>query len=100
MEPCCNECDLLCWHGKKLPLELRHINGAHDDNRAENPAILCPNCHSLTPNYCGKNMKRRKNRQARKPGNRRVAFFGGVERVFVQAGIICPWTQSISVRMT
>jgi len=23
----------------------------------ENIVLLCPNCHSLTPNYCGKNTK-------------------------------------------
>ncbi len=60
MEQHCHECGLVEWRGKKLPLELHHINGVHDDNRRENLTLLCPNCHSLTPNYCGKNTKRRK----------------------------------------
>lgn len=60
MEQHCHECGLTEWRGKKLPLELHHINGVHNDNRRENPTLLCPNCHSLTPNYCGKNTKRRK----------------------------------------
>ncbi len=34
-----------------LPLEIHHINGDPTDNRVENLLILCPNCHSLKPNY-------------------------------------------------
>jgi len=60
LEPCCHECGLIYWRGRKLSLELHHINGIPDDNRRENLTILCPNCHSLTPNYCGRNKKRRK----------------------------------------
>ena len=41
-----------------LSLELHHINGIPNDNSLENLTLLCPNCHSLTPNYCGKNKKR------------------------------------------
>lgn len=37
-------------HGH-LPLEVDHINGDRTDHRIENLRILCPNCHSLTPNY-------------------------------------------------
>lgn len=55
-----HECGLVEWRGKKLPLELHHVNGVPDDNRVENLTLLCPNCHSLTPNYCGKNTKRRR----------------------------------------
>lgn len=39
-----------------IPLEIDHINGIHSDNRIENIRFLCPNCHSFTDNYKGKNM--------------------------------------------
>ena len=51
----CECCGLTEWYGKPIPLQLHHINGVHDDNRLENLQILCPNCHSLTENYAGKN---------------------------------------------
>ena len=55
----CWRCGLTHWLGEKLSLELHHVNGSPDDNRLENLNLLCPNCHSLTPNYCGKNKKRK-----------------------------------------
>ncbi len=54
----CYECGLTEWRGRKLTMEMHHINGVSNDNRLENIVLLCPNCHSLTPNYCGKNKKR------------------------------------------
>jgi len=32
---------------------------SRDDNRLENLRMLCPNCHSQTPTYSGRNSKRR-----------------------------------------
>lgn len=43
------------WNGKKLTLQLDHINGIHDDHRIENLRFLCPNCHSQTETYAGAN---------------------------------------------
>jgi len=51
----CSNCNLEEWLGKPIPLELDHINGISNDNRIENLRVLCPNCHSLTPTYRGKN---------------------------------------------
>lgn len=50
-----NKCEICGLDGKELTLELHHINGNHFDNRIENLQILCPNCHSKTPNYRRKN---------------------------------------------
>lgn len=43
------------WNGQSLTLQIDHINGINNDNRKENLRWLCPNCHSQTPTYTGKN---------------------------------------------
>lgn len=45
------------WNGKSLVLHLDHVNGVNNDNRLENLRVLCPNCHSQTSTYAGRNMK-------------------------------------------
>ena len=56
------QCEQCGWAEKTsdgyLPLELDHINGDRYDNRLENLRVLCPNCHSLTPNHRGRNGKK------------------------------------------
>jgi Zn finger protein HypA/HybF involved in hydrogenase expression len=46
------------WLGKPISLQLDHINGVNNDNRLENLRFLCPNCHSQTITYAGKNNKK------------------------------------------
>ena len=35
----------------KVPLEVNHIDGDSSNNVVSNLEVLCPNCHSLTPNF-------------------------------------------------
>jgi predicted nucleic acid-binding Zn ribbon protein len=41
----------------KVPLEINHIDGDAFNNVRSNLEVLCPNCHSLTPNFRGLNKK-------------------------------------------
>jgi Zn finger protein HypA/HybF involved in hydrogenase expression len=52
----CTECGLGPeWNGKPITLQLDHINGIHDDHRLTNLRFLCPNCHSQTDSFAGRN---------------------------------------------
>lgn len=48
------------WLEKPLSLHLDHIDGNPRNNVIENLRLLCPNCHSQTETYCGKNYNRNK----------------------------------------
>jgi 5-methylcytosine-specific restriction endonuclease McrA len=56
----CERCGLTDWRGQPLSLALHHVNGDGADNRLENLQLLCPNCHSQTPNFAGRNRGRHK----------------------------------------
>jgi hypothetical protein len=55
----CELCGLAEWHGKPLSMQLHHDNGDGSDNRLENISFLCPNCHSQTDTYGGRNGHRK-----------------------------------------
>jgi len=57
---CCNRCGLQEWLGQKITLELEHKNGDHYDNSRSNVELLCPNCHSLTETWRGRNKNKGK----------------------------------------
>ena len=62
----CNSCGIEEWNGKKITLEVHHIDGHANNNVIENLELLCPNCHSQTStfrNAAGK--KRRSDRTYR-----------------------------------
>ena len=71
MKDICDSCNigpLWKYYGKeqKLVLQLEHINGNHTDNRIENLIPLCPNCHSCTSTFGGRNRKKKDNVKQRK----------------------------------
>jgi predicted transcriptional regulator len=65
----CEVCKNNIWNDKAISLELHHIDGNSDNNSEENLQLLCPNCHSQTDTYKGKNKVaseiRRKHRETR-----------------------------------
>lgn len=66
-----NECCKCGWHKinqytNKIPLEVSHIDGNYKNCKEENLELLCPNCHSLTPNFRSRN----KNDNVMKRGTR------------------------------
>lgn len=56
-----DKCQMCGWNekyrknSKYSGCELHHINGNNTDWRIENLMMLCPNCHSKTDNYKGRN---------------------------------------------
>lgn len=64
----CYECHHIGdWNGKPLKLQLDHINGKRTDHRLENLRLLCPNCHSQTATFCGRNVRTKTSKTAARP---------------------------------
>ena len=55
LENKCSICGIDEWQGKEISLQLDHIDGDNHNHRLENLRLVCPNCHSQTDTYCGKN---------------------------------------------
>ena len=54
----CSECGQLPEHnGKPLVLQLHHKDGINNNHNIDNLTFLCPNCHTQTETYAGKNKK-------------------------------------------
>ena len=53
--PQCQLCGVgRIWRGTALTLHVDHIDGDFHNNRADNLRFLCPNCHSQTATYAGR----------------------------------------------
>ena len=52
----CWSCQITEWNNKEIIFELEHIDGNSSNNELNNLSILCPNCHSQTLTYKGKNI--------------------------------------------
>ena len=54
----CAGCDIEpLWRGMPLVLHVDHINGDFADCRLPNVRFLCPNCHSQSQTYAGRNLR-------------------------------------------
>lgn len=59
----CENCGLTEWMGKPISLQLHHDDGDRNNNSFKNLIVLCPNCHSQTDSYAGKNQNSRRNKK-------------------------------------
>lgn len=55
----CNQCGIFEWNGKPIVLELEHKDGNTKNNERTNLECICPNCHSQTETWRGRNNKGR-----------------------------------------
>jgi len=58
----CNKCGISEWFGISLSLELEHKDGNNQNNNRENLEVICPNCHSITDTWKGRNIINKKNK--------------------------------------
>lgn len=60
----CDKCDNSGdWLGQPISLQLEHRNGVNNDHRISNLCWLCPNCHSQTSTFCGRNSRTNNKKQ-------------------------------------
>jgi len=52
----CALCGIQRWREEYLTLDLDHIDGNSSNNELDNLRFLCPNCHSQTDTFRGKNI--------------------------------------------
>lgn len=50
----CEDCKNTLWKDKPINLTVEHIDGNWKNNKLNNVQLLCWNCHSMTPTFCGK----------------------------------------------
>jgi Zn finger protein HypA/HybF involved in hydrogenase expression len=53
----CECCGITSWNDKPIVFELHHKDGNHYNNNLDNLEVLCPNCHSQTDFFRGRNCK-------------------------------------------
>ena len=53
--PRCSVCGIADWMGKQIVFDLEHKDGNANNNHVKNVCLICPNCHSQTPTFKGRN---------------------------------------------
>ena len=68
----CERCGITTWMNQYITLQLHHKDGNNSNHKLDNIEILCPNCHSQTDSYAGRNLLKRKEKEDNKISNNSV----------------------------
>lgn len=55
----CNHCGISEWNGQPIVLEFEHKDGDRKNNSRDNVECICPNCHSQTKTWRGRNNRKK-----------------------------------------
>ena len=61
----CEKCGISEYNNRSITLQLHHVDGNRENNDLSNLQILCPNCHSQTDNFAGKNLKKKEEKRVK-----------------------------------
>jgi hypothetical protein len=81
----CESCKNSEWLNVPIPLELHHINPPSE--LEEDLQLVCPNCHSLTPNYRGSNKKKGAKRINDERYKEAIEKFDSISKVLSYLGL-------------
>lgn len=62
----CEVCGISDWNGKKITLQVDHVDGDPSFDHPDNLRLICPNCHSQTKYLGGANKGRGRKAQGLK----------------------------------
>lgn len=75
----CEICKLSTWMDQKITIELDHIDGNPEHHEKENLRLICPNCHSQTPTWRGRNVGHHANTKRQETMKRYPSYRIGIE---------------------
>lgn len=84
---CCDVCKLGDWLNNKIVLELDHINGDRLDNTLQNLRFLCPNCHSQTKTFRGRNINKGNKKVSDEDLIKAIESEGSIRKALLKVGL-------------
>lgn len=83
----CSCCGISNWNNKPLVLEIDHIDGVRNHNNPENLRFLCPNCHSQTSTWRGRNINSGKTKVSNKILKEALKKYKNIRQALIHTGL-------------